>query len=33
VMNHRAAVIGAELRVESKPRKGVTVTCLLPLPD
>jgi signal transduction histidine kinase len=33
VMNHRAAVIGAELRVESKPRKGVTVTCVLPLPD
>jgi signal transduction histidine kinase len=32
VMNHRAAVIGAELRVESKPRNGVTVTCLLPLP-
>jgi signal transduction histidine kinase len=33
VMNHRATVIGAELRVESKPRKGVTVTCTLPLPD
>jgi|SRR5580765_1163869 signal transduction histidine kinase len=33
VMNHRAAVIGAELRVESKPRKGVTVTCVLPLQD
>jgi signal transduction histidine kinase len=31
VMNHRAAVIGAELRVESKPRKGVIVSCLLPL--
>jgi signal transduction histidine kinase len=29
VMKHRAAVIGAELRVESKTGKGVTITCTL----
>lgn len=33
VMNHRAAVIGAELRLQSEPLKGVTVVCLVPLPD
>ncbi|HVU25740.1 MAG TPA: response regulator [Opitutus sp.] len=30
VMQHRAAVIGGELRVESKPGKGVAITCTLP---
>ena len=30
VMKHRAASIGAELRVESKPGRGVTITCVLP---
>ena len=29
VMKHRASVIGAELMVESKPGKGVTITCRL----
>lgn len=31
VMKHRATVIGAELRVETKPGKGVTITCTLPM--
>jgi len=31
VMKHRAAIIGAELGVESKSGKGVTITCVLPL--
>jgi signal transduction histidine kinase len=31
VMRHRASVIGAELEVKSKPGKGVTVTCVLPM--
>ncbi|HWA88328.1 MAG TPA: response regulator [Opitutus sp.] len=31
VMKHRAAVIGGELRVDSKPGKGVTITCTLPV--
>lgn len=31
VMQHRARVIGAELTVDSKPGKGVTITCALPL--
>ncbi|MGA2016939.1 MAG: response regulator [Opitutaceae bacterium] len=30
VMNYRAAIIGAELRVESRPGGGVTVVCILP---
>jgi len=30
VMEHRAAVIGAELEVVSKPGKGVTIRCRLP---
>jgi signal transduction histidine kinase len=29
VMKHRTSVIGADLEVESKPGKGVTVTCTL----
>jgi signal transduction histidine kinase len=29
VMNHRAAVIGAELQIQSKPLKGVRVLCLV----
>ncbi len=29
VMKHRASVIGAELTVDSKPGKGVTITCTL----
>lgn len=33
VMNHRAGVIGAELRLQSEPLKGVTVLCKLPLAD
>jgi signal transduction histidine kinase len=32
LMRHRAEVIGAGLRIESRPRGGVTVTCSLPLP-
>ena len=31
VMRHRASVIGAELAVETKPRKGTTIRCRLPL--
>ena len=31
LMRHRAGVIGAALRVDSKPRGGVTITCSLPL--
>jgi signal transduction histidine kinase len=31
VMRHRAKVIGAELRIDSKTRGGVTITCSLPL--
>jgi len=30
VMRHRARVIGSELTVDSKPGKGVTITCTLP---
>jgi len=30
VMNYRAGVIGAELQIKSKARKGVIVRCLLP---
>ena len=30
IMRHRANVIGAALRLESAPGRGVTVTCLLP---
>ena len=33
VMRHRAAVMGAELNVVSKPGKGVTIRCRLPLPS
>ncbi len=32
VMRHRASVIGAELAVETKPGKGTTIRCRLPLP-
>ena len=31
VMGYRADLIGAELKIDSKPRKGVTITCLYPL--
>lgn len=31
LMRHRAGVIGAALRVDSKPRGGVTITCSLPM--
>jgi len=30
IMRHRAKVIGATLNIQSKPQKGVTVTCTLP---
>lgn len=30
IMRHRAHVIGAALKVESKPRQGVRITCTLP---
>jgi hypothetical protein len=30
-MGYRADLIGAELKIDSKPRKGVTITCLYPL--
>jgi signal transduction histidine kinase len=33
VMRHRAHVIGAALEIDSKPGKGVTVTCTLPLQE
>lgn len=33
VMQHRAQVIGAELIVDSKPARGVTISCVLPRPD
>ena len=33
VMRHRAHVIGASLEIDSKPGKGVTVTCTLPLKE
>jgi signal transduction histidine kinase len=32
VMKHRAGVIGAELTVDSRPGKGVTITCRWPEP-
>lgn len=32
VMRHRASVIGAELAVETKPGRGTTIRCRLPLP-
>jgi signal transduction histidine kinase len=31
LMRHRASVIGAKLAIESKPRGGVTVACILPV--
>ena len=30
IMNYRAAIIGADLTVESKPGKGISVVCVLP---
>ncbi len=30
VMHHRASLIGGKLEVESKPNKGVKITCILP---
>ncbi len=32
VMHHRAKVIGAELRIDSRARAGVTINCSLPYP-
>lgn len=32
VMKHRAAVIGGTLSIDSKPGKGVTIVCTLPVP-
>jgi signal transduction histidine kinase len=31
LMRHRAGIIGAKLEIDSRPRAGVTVTCLLPV--
>ena len=31
IMHYRAGMIGAKLTVDSKPGKGVTITCMLPL--
>jgi signal transduction histidine kinase len=33
VMRHRAEVVGAELTIESKPGRGVTINCVLPRHD
>lgn len=32
LMRHRAALVGADLKIESPPRGGTVITCLLPVP-
>lgn len=33
IMRHRANVMGASLKIDSRPKKGVTITCTLPLKE